>query len=509
MHAVVLAAGYATRLRPLTNRVAKPLLPLAGRPMVDYLVDKIDEVGDVEAVHVVTNSRFAAGLRGVGVGAVGTAAGSRPRRRDDRRTTTASAPIGDLALRDRACRAGRGRPARRGGRQPLRLLASRTTSRSGARSGGSAIGVHDVGDLALARAVRRRRARRRRSGRRHSWRSPSGRPARWPRSRRTCSPAEHAGLVQQYLDEGNAPDQPGRFVVWLYPRVRSRIPLRGRVAGHRRPVAAARGRQPHATARRARRAGRVPACNRHRADTESAQTRALPPASVEGVWVSCSISSLPVRCVVCGAPSRAAVRARAARGLRRLAGPRCARCGAPTSGPSRAAVECQGRRLAFASARAAVAYDAAAKALVSAWKERGLRGLAEDAAALVAEVVPRPRAYTLDVRSAGRRPDASSAATTRPSGSRGSSARAGSCRSCRCSRGPRPAPPQRGLCARRAARGTSAAASVARGGRRRGGARRRRLHERATAAAAASALRKGGRAARRRRHVRACRSLEF
>jgi glucose-1-phosphate thymidylyltransferase len=32
-------------------------------------------------------------------------------------------------------------------------------------------------------------------------------------------PAAHAGLVRDYLDEGNSPDQPGRFVVWLYPRV--------------------------------------------------------------------------------------------------------------------------------------------------------------------------------------------------------------------------------------------------------------------------------------------------
>jgi predicted amidophosphoribosyltransferase len=82
-------------------------------------------------------------------------------------------------------------------------------------------------------------------------------------------------------------------------------------------------------------------------------------------------------------------------GLRRLSGPRCARCGTPTAWPVARCRECQGRRLAFASARSAVAYDAAAKALVSAWKERGLRGLAEDAGVLVAEVVPRPRAYTI------------------------------------------------------------------------------------------------------------------
>jgi predicted amidophosphoribosyltransferase len=78
-----------------------------------------------------------------------------------------------------------------------------------------------------------------------------------------------------------------------------------------------------------------------------------------------------------------------------LSGPRCARCGAPTAWPVSRCNECAGRRLAFASARAAVAYDAGAKAFVSAWKGRGLRGLASEAAAVVAEVVARPRAYTI------------------------------------------------------------------------------------------------------------------
>jgi predicted amidophosphoribosyltransferase len=78
-----------------------------------------------------------------------------------------------------------------------------------------------------------------------------------------------------------------------------------------------------------------------------------------------------------------------------LGAPGCARCGAPTAWPVARCRECQGRRLAFASARSAVAYDAGAKAFVSSWKERGLRGLAHDAATLVVEVVPRPRAYTI------------------------------------------------------------------------------------------------------------------
>jgi len=53
-------------------------------------------------------------------------------------------------------------------------------------------------------------------------------------------------------------------------------------------------------------------------------------------------------------------------------------------------LECAGRRLAFASARAAVAYEGAVRALVAAWKERGLRRLAALAAEVVVECVPRP-----------------------------------------------------------------------------------------------------------------------
>jgi glucose-1-phosphate thymidylyltransferase len=59
MKAIILAAGYATRLSPLTDTVAKPLLPVGGRPMVDEICDRIDAAADVDALHVVTNSRFA------------------------------------------------------------------------------------------------------------------------------------------------------------------------------------------------------------------------------------------------------------------------------------------------------------------------------------------------------------------------------------------------------------------------------------------------------------------
>lgn len=76
----------------------------------------------------------------------------------------------------------------------------------------------------------------------------------------------------------------------------------------------------------------------------------------------------------------------------RLHDPLCARCGAPTAWPVSRCLECSGRRIAFASARAAVAYSGTARPIVRAWKECGLRPLAALAAELVAEVVPRPAA---------------------------------------------------------------------------------------------------------------------
>jgi predicted amidophosphoribosyltransferase len=103
---------------------------------------------------------------------------------------------------------------------------------------------------------------------------------------------------------------------------------------------------------------------------------------------------LPVRCVVCGAGGEQLCPA--CRGaLPRLDLPLCARCGAPTAWPVQRCRECAGRRLAFASARAAVAYDPAVRQLVRAWKERGLRTLAAVAADAVADSLPPPAVSAL------------------------------------------------------------------------------------------------------------------
>jgi len=58
MIAVLLCAGYATRMYPLTRDVPKPLLPVAGKPVLEYLLEQMAATGLFEAVQLVTNARF-------------------------------------------------------------------------------------------------------------------------------------------------------------------------------------------------------------------------------------------------------------------------------------------------------------------------------------------------------------------------------------------------------------------------------------------------------------------
>jgi predicted amidophosphoribosyltransferase len=100
---------------------------------------------------------------------------------------------------------------------------------------------------------------------------------------------------------------------------------------------------------------------------------------------------LPRRCVACGAAAELLCTP-CFRRLRVLRPPWCRRCGAPTVWPVDRCRECSGRRLAFDDARAAVAYDGPARALVRGWKERGLRHATSLAAELVHAHVARPAA---------------------------------------------------------------------------------------------------------------------
>ncbi len=58
MQALVLAGGYGTRLGELTRNCSKVLLPVAGRPMVEWVLERAFALGQVERAVIVTNDRF-------------------------------------------------------------------------------------------------------------------------------------------------------------------------------------------------------------------------------------------------------------------------------------------------------------------------------------------------------------------------------------------------------------------------------------------------------------------
>jgi glucose-1-phosphate thymidylyltransferase len=213
MRAVILAAGYATRLYPLTLDRPKALLPVGGRPILEHLLDRLDEVRGLDEIHVVTNSRFAgtfrewAGGPGRGVRIVddGTV---------DEQTRLGA--IGDLELAIRTDAIDE---------DLLVLAGDNLFSESfapfvefGREKGSPALGVYDVGDLEVVRG-------------RYNAIELDGddrvvffeeKPER-PTSTLTgialyFYPRASLPLVSRYLEEGNNPDQPGRLVQWLYPQ---------------------------------------------------------------------------------------------------------------------------------------------------------------------------------------------------------------------------------------------------------------------------------------------------
>src|SRR5574338_279012 len=58
MKLIILAAGYATRLYPLTLNQPKPLLPVSGKPMLEHVLDNISSIRDIDHAYIVTNAKF-------------------------------------------------------------------------------------------------------------------------------------------------------------------------------------------------------------------------------------------------------------------------------------------------------------------------------------------------------------------------------------------------------------------------------------------------------------------
>ena len=213
MKAVILAAGYATRLYPLTLNRPKALLDVAGRPMVEHLLDALAGVGGLDGIYLVTNSKFADAFRewaeewqGVDVQIV-----------DDGTVDEESklGAIGDLDLTIREAGIGDDLIVLAGDNlfsESLAPFADFATAK-----GAPVLGVYDVGDL---EAIRRYNAIELDEDDRLTFFEEK--PAE-PRSTLTgialyFYPRESLRLVREYVEAGNDPDQPGRLVQWLYPR---------------------------------------------------------------------------------------------------------------------------------------------------------------------------------------------------------------------------------------------------------------------------------------------------
>ena len=211
MKALVLAAGYATRLRPLTDDIAKPLLPLAGRPMLEYLVDAIEKAG-VGEVHVVTNSRFAHDFETWAAGRTGV------RVHDDGTSTNEDrlGAIGDMQFAIEQA----------GLDDDLLIVAGdnlfefelrEVVDFWRAKRDGSAIAAREVTDPELLRqySVLEVDAGDRVTSFVEKPEEPRGTLAGVAIY---VLHRDHVPLVRRYLDEGNVPDQPGRFFAWLSER---------------------------------------------------------------------------------------------------------------------------------------------------------------------------------------------------------------------------------------------------------------------------------------------------
>ena len=210
MKALILAAGYATRLRPLTDDVPKMLLPLAERPMLDYLVDRLREVEELDEIHLVTNARFADAFRDWAPEDVTV--------HDDGTTSNEDrlGAIGDIAFAiERAGLEGEDLLIVAGDNLIGYSLAQFVAFWRGKE--GSAIAVRDLGDRELLkqygvvelddddRVI-----------------GLEEKPAE-PKSDLAATAAylyraEHLAHLPRYLAEGNPPDAPGNFMVWLHTR---------------------------------------------------------------------------------------------------------------------------------------------------------------------------------------------------------------------------------------------------------------------------------------------------
>jgi glucose-1-phosphate thymidylyltransferase len=211
MKAIVLAAGYATRLYPLTLNQPKPLLPVGGRPMLDRLLESLSGVG-ADQTYLVTNAKFAPQFDEWAV--------ARPDVTviDDGTTSEEDrlGAIGDIGF-----------VLEQAGIDDDLVVVAGDNLFSDELSGfgdvcrerrAPVLAVYDVGDLAEMSKYNSIEIDER--GRiTYFEEKPEHATSTLMGIALYFYPRHVLPLIAQYIAEGNNPDQPGRLVQWLYPRV--------------------------------------------------------------------------------------------------------------------------------------------------------------------------------------------------------------------------------------------------------------------------------------------------
>jgi len=210
MKAIVLAAGYATRLYPLTLNTPKALLPIGGRPMLDHVLGSLAGVG-ADGTYVVTNAKFAPHFRAW--------ASNRPDVTviDDGTTSDEDkrGAIGDIVF-----------VLEQAGIDEDVIVVAGDNLFSEDLSGfgdlcreldAPVLAVYDVGDLAQMSKYNSIETDER--GRiTYFEEKPEHAQSTLTGIALYFYPRRVLRLIAQYVAEGNNPDQPGRLVQWLYPR---------------------------------------------------------------------------------------------------------------------------------------------------------------------------------------------------------------------------------------------------------------------------------------------------
>jgi len=217
MKLIILAAGYATRLYPLTLDRPKPLLEVAGRPMIEHVLASLGGVPQIDHVYVVTNAKFAGHFERWAKNYASGQGGPPITVINDGTTddTNKLGAIGDLNLV----------LTRENVDDDVIVVAGDNLFDSGLEGFAEfclkiqapTVGVYDVGDLEQIKKYNNIGTDA--EGRITSFEEKPAQPVSTVTAIALYYyPKEALPLVRQYIAEGNNPDQPGRLVQWMHMR---------------------------------------------------------------------------------------------------------------------------------------------------------------------------------------------------------------------------------------------------------------------------------------------------